>query len=585
MKEINEFFEGFSTNIHFLRPEYLWALIPVGILFIITWISVREAENWKKLVNPQLLKVLMIKGNKKGAWFPKLLMIFTLAIAVVAAAGPTWKRVDKPGNQTEAKVIIVLDLSRSMLATDIGPNRLERAKMKIKDYLEMNEGVNTGLIVFAGSAHEALPPTKDFKTFQSTLDALSPYSMPLKGSRLEEALKLSDNILEKTDAPSFVWVVTDDVDAEATQALAKRADSEDKYNLLVLATPEGSHVPLYRNKLLRDKNGKAVTVNLNTNQLQKTLAIPNVSLIPFTLDKTDIELYVKEIKESLVFTKDSEKAEEDWVDVGYYLVYIMAVLALFWFRKGLLVQWNWMIILPFIFIFTSCDGVQQLPKDDLTVKDFFWTRDQQAQKALDKGDTLQATELFDDNSQKAYVLAQNGEYEKAADAYAEDITADNMYNLGVSQAKLGNWEAAQQAFQMALDIDPTLDPAQKNLEIANEQMRLININMSEESSLGKDKAMQGKIYEPEAGEPEQESAQNSDRKAEGASETIQEMGEKEINPSMEELLEMQFSASKSQSKASMIRQVKLEPSTFLKKKFKYQYLTNENKPKPTDQKW
>ncbi|OHX67076.1 VWA domain-containing protein [Flammeovirga pacifica] len=585
MKEINDFFEGFSTNIHFLRPDYLWTLVPIGILFIVTWISVRESEYWKKLIHPQLLKILLIKGNKRGAWFPKLLMILTLTLSVFAAAGPTWQRVDKPGNQTEAKVMIILDLSRSMLATDIGPTRLERAKMKIKDYLEINEGVNTGLIVFAGSAHEALPPTKDFKTFRSTLDALSPNSMPLKGSNLEHALQISDITLDKTDAPSFVWVITDDLDATATQALAKRADSEDKYSLLVLGTPEGSHIPLYRNRLLKDKSGKAVTVSLNTNQLQKTLAIPNVSLIPFTLDKSDIEIYVKEIKESLVFTKDSEKAEEDWVDAGYYLLYIIVFLSLFWFRKGLLVQWNWVIILPFVFIFGSCNQIDQLPKEDLTVKDLFMTRDQQAQKELEKGNTEKAVDLFEDESQKAYVLAQNGEYDKAADAYSQDVSAESMYNLGVSQAKLGNWEAAQTAFEMALNIDPELKPAQKNLEIAKEQMRMINIHMSDESNLGKDKAMQGREYEPEAGEPEQESAQNSDRKAEGEFETIQEMGEKEVNPSMEELLEMQFSASKSQSKASMIRQVKLEPSMFLKKKFKYQYLTDENKPKPTDQKW
>ncbi|WP_281615466.1 VWA domain-containing protein [Flammeovirga sp. SubArs3] len=583
MNEVDKFFEGFSSNFHFIRPEYLWALIPVGVLFIISLISIRESENWKKLVNPKLLEILIIKGNKRGAWFPKMYMVFSLGLFVIAAAGPTWQRVDKPGNQTEAKVVIVLDMSRSMLATDIGPSRLERAKMKIKDYLKLNEGVQTALVVYAGSAHEALPPTKDYKTFRSTLDALSPASMPLKGSNLSEALKLSDKILDKTDAPSFVWVITDDINGEDIQAFGQRADSQDQYNLLVLGTPEGSHIPLYRNRILKDKNGKAVTVGLNTTQLQKALAIPNVQLIPFTLDRTDIELYVKDIQEKLVFTKDSEKAEEDWVDAGYYLCFVIAVLTMFWFRKGLLVQWNWVLLLPFFFI--SCDSVDSLPKDDIKAKDFFWTRDQQAQKALDKNEKEKAVELFDDQTQKGYVYTEMGDYEKAADAFAQDITAENMYNLGVSQAKLGNWEAAQKAFNMALDIDPTLEPAQKNKAIADEQMRMINIHMSEESNLGKNKPMKGKKYEPEAGEQEQESAQHSDRKAEGESETIQEMGEKEVNPNMEELLQMQFSETKSQSKASMIRQVKLDPSMYLKKKFKYQYLTDKDKPKPTDQKW
>lgn len=583
MKEIEHFFEGFSANIHFIRPDFLWALVPVGILFILSWISIRESEGWKKLVNPQLLNLLIIKGNKRGAWFPKMLMILTAVLLVLAMAGPTWQRVDKPGNQTEAKVVIVLDMSRSMLATDIGPSRLERAKMKIKDYLKINQGVQTGLVVFAGSAHEALPPTKDYKTFRSTLDALSPSSMPLKGSNLSGALNLTDQILEKTDAPSFVWVITDDINATDVQAFGQRTGTKNKYDLLVLGTPQGGNIPLYRNRLLKDKKGKVVTVGLNTAQLQNAITMPHVNLIPFTLDNTDIELYVKNIQENLVFTKDSTKAEEDWVDAGYYLSFLIVFFMLFWFRKGLLVQWTWIFLLPIFFI--SCDSVDQLPKDDLKAEDFFYTRDQQAQKLLDKGDSTEAVATFTNQSQAGYTYSEMGDYEKAADAYAQDITANNMYNLGVSQAKLGNWEAAEKAFQMALDIDPEFKEAKKNLSIANEQVRMINIHMSEASKLNQDKTMKGKEYEPEAGEQEQESAQNSDRKAEGESETIQEMGEKEVNPTMEELLEMQFSETKQQSKASMIRQVKLDPAMYLKKKFQYQYLTDENKPKKSDQSW
>ncbi|MBB6461465.1 VWA domain-containing protein [Flammeovirga kamogawensis] len=583
MKKFDTFFEGFSTNFHFIRPEWLWALIPIGLLFIISWVSIRESDNWKKLVNPKLLPLLLIKGNKKGSWLPKMLMIVSLSLIVICIAGPSWKRVDKPGNQTEAKVVVILDLSRSMLAKDIGPSRLERAKMKIKDYLKINKGVETSLIVFAGTAHEALPPTKDYKTFETTLEALSPYSMPLYGSNLPEALKLSDKIISKTEAPCFVWVLTDDIQAIDVQSLGQRGATKDTYSLTILGTPQGANVPLYGNRLLKDKKGKLVKVALNTTQLQNALAIPNVNLLPFTLDKTDIELFTKNIQDNLVFTKDSKKAEEDWVDFGYYISFLAAFLMLFWFRKGLLIQWTWILLLPFFFI--SCDSIDQLPNDNITVEDLFWTRDQQAQKKLEKGDTLAAASTFKDKSQAGYAYSISGDYEKAADAYAQDITADNMYNLGVSQAKLGNWEAAQKAFQMALDINPEFKQAEKNLSIAKEQMRMININMSDESNINKDKVMKGKKYEPEAGEEEQKSAQHSDRKAEGESEKIQEMGEKEVNPSMEELLKMQFSETKEQSKASMIRQVKLDPKMYLKKKFLYQYLTDEDQPKKSDKSW
>ena len=109
-------------------------------------------------------------------------MLVMFAFGLLAFFGPTWSQVKTPAKKVTSQMVIALDLSQSMMATDVSPSRLERAKFKIFDLLKANPFAETNLLVFAGSTHTAVPFTTDYKIITDQLDGLTPRMMPVKGT-------------------------------------------------------------------------------------------------------------------------------------------------------------------------------------------------------------------------------------------------------------------------------------------------------------------------------------------------------------------------------------------------------------------
>ena len=169
-----------------------------------------------------LNKVLSVGRNKLAVQFPLFLPLAIVIMMVVVLAGPSWERADSPFGEDKASVLVILDNSYSMLADDIAPSRLERAKQKVADLLEFRSGGSTGLIVFAGSSHIAMPMTQDSSVFTPILAAISPDIMPHRGKSAELVLELLDEQLNNRPGATVV-LITDGlppVAAEAFEAFA-----------------------------------------------------------------------------------------------------------------------------------------------------------------------------------------------------------------------------------------------------------------------------------------------------------------------------------------------------------------------------
>ena len=114
-------------NFHLLRPLFLWLLLPAFAVLLIGLIGLRDQVKWKRVIAPHLRPYVIKKGSEgKMRWMQSALFIF-LSIAIIGAAGPTWDKIEVPGKTLETPLVILLDLSQSMMADDIQPNRLERA--------------------------------------------------------------------------------------------------------------------------------------------------------------------------------------------------------------------------------------------------------------------------------------------------------------------------------------------------------------------------------------------------------------------------------------------------------------------------
>ena len=149
------------ADFHFIRPLWLIALVPVGLLAYFLYRHLARASSWQKAIDPALIPFLLVKPPLSPSMNPLPLLVLAWIIAILALAGPTQEKVPQPILEREDALVIVLDLTWSMYAADLSPSRLVTAKRKITDLLNGREEGMTALISFAGDAHTVAPLTDD----------------------------------------------------------------------------------------------------------------------------------------------------------------------------------------------------------------------------------------------------------------------------------------------------------------------------------------------------------------------------------------------------------------------------------------
>ena len=354
-----------------------------------------------------------------------------------------WSGADSKGNKKGGEI----------LAKNIATARAELRKQGYRvSKIKAKPKAKVGLVAYAGSAHSVVPFSKDYKTISRQMEALKPQIMPVPGSNLQDALHLADSLLAKIIAPSTVVIVTDNIEEQDIQRVAQTA-VQSHVEIMVISTPGGATIPNGKRDL-RDNQGDIVISRLNPITLNQLESIDNVNAITVTLDDSDVKILAARVRQNLEFEIELENAEEQWIDFGYWLCLPLLLLALFAFRRGWKVHWVWLL-----FICLSCNT-----ENELNVGELFFTKDQQGQRLLKKGDTLKALQTLESGSIKGFTYYRMGDYEKAAQAYSEDISDNGFYNLGVVLYKLGDYEGAKQAFDSALEINPDLKRASINLD-------------------------------------------------------------------------------------------------------------------------
>lgn len=566
---LKEYISYAWENLWFLRPDWLYAFIPIALILLMFLITYKQREQWKKSIAKTLLPFLTVKGTKRQFILPKVLLLIMLSLMTLAMAGPTWEQIERPGQKTEAALVILLDLSQSMLAEDIQPNRIERAKLKLKDFLASEPNSKVGLIAYAGTAHSVVPFSKDYKTIERQMEALRPDIMPVRGSNLEEALDLADSLLAKIVAPSTILLVTDNISNTDISRIAQTA-VKTHMEIMAIATPNGATIPRGRG-VLKDKQGNTIIPRLEVINIDQVEAIDNVNVITVTLDDSDVKILAARVRQNLEFEIDLENAEEEWKDFGFWLLIPILIIALFWFRRGWQVHWIWLLCLVY-----SCNDA-----GEFHIEDQFFTKDQKGQILYDEGKKLEAAETYESGSLKGYAYYEAGDLEKSAEAYSTDVSPEGFYNLGVVYTEMGDLEAAQQAFRTSLEVDPDMEMAQNNLELVTKTIDSIAVAkaLAEGRSLDTDKTPDDlKDYEESLDLDEKDTALDSEEKYEGEGD-IQEMQTIEVDENTIDIFEFDENIviDKDEAKQTLLRQVTEDPSIFLRRKFAYQ---NRGRKKP-----
>lgn len=484
------------TEFHFLRPLWLLA-IP-----LVWWLVFRllgkwwSTANWEKIVEPHLLQFLATTPATQKTSLLPWIMCFAGTLLLLALAGPVWEKVPQPLLQKSQARVLVLDLSFSMLATDIKPTRIDRARFKLEDLLKRFVEGDTALIAYAGEAFVISPLTHDPATIAALLPGLHPNIMPVPGSRAEQAFSLAANLLSRSKSGSghIIWI-TDGIEGQDFAALENTV-GRNRLSILAVGTESGSPVALSEGGFLKDKNGAIVIPKLNSQPLEKLADIKQGSFTVLSIDDRDVEGIIEAETTATDFIEDEQlRSSDKWNEEGPWLLLLALPLAASLFRRGLLFSWSLLLLFG---ISSLPNSAQAFGWDDL------WLRtDQQAEKLFQAGAEKDAAQLFENPEWKGTAAYRTGDYEKAIEEFSRKDRPLANFNRGNSLAFAGRLEEALAAYEKVLAENPKHEDALFNHDLIEK------ILQEQQKKQQNKKADKGK--ENEQGKNKQDQQQDSSK--------------------------------------------------------------------------
>lgn len=438
-------------NFHFVRPWWLLLLPLLALLLWRLWHRRQRSGNWQQLVAPELLPYLLDGQHQRTSLWPLRLLGLGWLAATLALAGPVWEQRPLPVNKSEQALVILLDLSPSMLAEDVKPSRLLRARLKIADLLAQRQEGLTALVAYAGEAHVVTPLTDDIQTINSLLPALSPQIMPLAGSNTEMAVETALQLLRDAGIThGDLLLVTDGIDAAALNPVSAALTSTFRLSILGVGTDAGAPIPLPEGGFAKQYNTIYIA-KLNSAGLQELASDNRGSYHTLTADDTDIQSLLHRPNPLDDSIRQLQRLTDTWYEQGHWLVLLLLPLALGAFRRG------WLLGLTGIMLLTAPEPGFAAGWDDL------WLRqDQQAQRLLQQGQAEAAANTFTNPLWQGQAQYKAGQFEEAAETFARFDDADSHYNRGNALARAGKLEAASAAYAAALQRNPQLADASAN---------------------------------------------------------------------------------------------------------------------------
>jgi Ca-activated chloride channel homolog len=263
----------------FAHPEYFWALILIpGLTALFILARIQRNKALKKFGEPEILKYLMpfVSGSRPVIKF--IILMLALAMFITGVARPQFGSKLKKVKRQGVEIVIALDVSNSMMAEDIKPDRLERAKRAIDRLISKLKEDKIGLIVFAGDAYTQLPITSDYNSAQLFLSAVSPDMVPKQGTAIGAAINMASRSFTPNPSSSKAIIVITDGENHEDDAISA-AEEAHKNGIVVhtigMGLPQGSPIPVEaggQGEYRRDRDGKVVITRLDEVTLQKISA-------------------------------------------------------------------------------------------------------------------------------------------------------------------------------------------------------------------------------------------------------------------------------------------------------------------------
>lgn len=316
----------------FEHPLFLNLLLLLPILLLLYWYYNR----WKSRVagifgDRQVVSRLMLDVSSFRTHFKFVLLLLTLASVLLALANP---QIGSKLEKTQRKgvdIVIALDVSNSMLAQDIQPSRIERARQSISRLIDELENDRIGLIVFAGKAYTQLPVTTDYAAAKMMLSTVGPDMIPVQGTAIGQAIEMAMVSFKNEKSGKAIVIITDgeNHDEDAVEKASKAADAGIRIYTIGMGLAEGGPIPIYNNGEItgfkKDHSGTTVITRLDETMLNKIAEAGNGIYVRASNTQAGLRKVFEEISRLDKVTIDT-KSFSDYEDRFQYFVALAILL-------------------------------------------------------------------------------------------------------------------------------------------------------------------------------------------------------------------------------------------------------------------
>ncbi|MFZ3153570.1 MAG: VWA domain-containing protein [Pseudomonas sp.] len=451
------------TNLwpHWQRPLWLLLIPLLGILLWQLWHREKRSGRWQALLPAAFQAALLTASSGRNSRLPWLALGLAWLLALLALLGPSWQRIEQQNPKPADPLVVLLELTPEMLASDASPNRLAQAKRKLLDLLEARQDAQTAIVVYAGSAHTLVPLSDDLATSRNLLDVLSPEIMPEPGKRADLAVIKALQLLEQgAQGNGRLLLLTSSLDEAQRQAISQALGWRgERLRILGIGSTQGAPIIQEDGSFLKDAQGSILLPRLDSNGLKRFADELGGQYQGVTLDERDLRnLSLLDAPQQL--RRDGELTRlQAWADQSHWLLLPLLLLAACAARRG------WLLCLPLLLL--------SLPQSSYAFSfDDLWLRaDQQGQRLLEAQQPAAAAQRFNDPRWQGQALYQAGDYAAAAERFANGDSASDHYNRGNALARSNELEAAVDAYTQALELQPDLAQAQKNKALVEQLLR------------------------------------------------------------------------------------------------------------------